>query len=60
MKFGPVHFSEAQFRPEFLERYIPWEPGEYYSPDQLLAFQQESLGWMLDRERGASCAGITP
>jgi translocation and assembly module TamA len=40
MKFGPVHFSEAQFRPEFLERYIPWQPGDYYSPDQLLAFQQ--------------------
>jgi translocation and assembly module TamA len=40
MKFGPVHFSEAQFRPEFLERYIPWGQGEYYSPDELLAFQQ--------------------
>ena len=40
MKFGPVHFSEAQFPPEFLERYIPWQPGEYYSPEELLAFQQ--------------------
>jgi translocation and assembly module TamA len=40
MKFGPVHFSDSQFKPEFLERYIPWEPGSYYSPDQLLAFQQ--------------------
>jgi translocation and assembly module TamA len=40
LKFGPVHFSEAQFPPEFLERYIPWEEGSYYSPDELLAFQQ--------------------
>jgi translocation and assembly module TamA len=40
MKFGPVHFSEAQFPPEFLERYIPWKQGDYYSPDELLAFQQ--------------------
>jgi translocation and assembly module TamA len=40
MKFGPVRFSESQFRPDFLERYIPWQPGEYYSPDELLAFQQ--------------------
>ena len=40
MKFGRVHFSDAQFPPAFLERYIPWEPGEYYSPDELLAFQQ--------------------
>jgi translocation and assembly module TamA len=40
MKFGRVNFSEAQFPPEFLERYIPWESGAYYSPDQLVAFQQ--------------------
>jgi translocation and assembly module TamA len=40
LKFGPVRFSEAQFPPEFLERYIPWEPDTYFSPDELLAFQQ--------------------
>jgi len=40
MRFGEVHFSEAQFPPEFLERYIPWKSGDYYSPEQLLAFQQ--------------------
>ncbi len=43
MKFGRVHFSEAQFPPEFLQRYIPWEPGEYYSPDELVAFQQRMV-----------------
>jgi len=40
MKFGNVHFSEAQFPPEFLSRYIPWHEGDYYSPDELLTFQQ--------------------
>jgi translocation and assembly module TamA len=40
MRFGRVSFSEAQFPPEFLERYIPWEPEAYYSPDDLLALQQ--------------------
>jgi len=39
-RFGPVRFSETQFPPEFLDRFIPWEPGEYYSAEQLLAFQQ--------------------
>jgi translocation and assembly module TamA len=40
MKFGDVHFSESQFSPEFLERYVPWKKGDYFSPDELLAFQQ--------------------
>jgi translocation and assembly module TamA len=40
LRFGAVHFSEAQFPPEFLERFIPWKPGDYYSPDELLALQQ--------------------
>ena len=40
MKFGPVHFAGGQFRPEFLDRYIPWEPDQYYSPDDVLALQQ--------------------
>jgi translocation and assembly module TamA len=40
MKFGDVHFSESQFSPEFLDRYVPWEQGDYFSPDELLLFQQ--------------------
>ena len=40
MRFGEVHFSEAQFPPEFLERFIPWKDHAYYSPDDLLVFQQ--------------------
>ena len=40
LKFGAVHFSESQFSEAFLERYVPWEKDAYYSPDELLAFQQ--------------------
>jgi translocation and assembly module TamA len=40
MKFGDVHFSASQFSPEFLNRYVPWEKGAYYSPDEVLTFQQ--------------------
>jgi translocation and assembly module TamA len=40
MKFGRVRFSDAQFPPEFLERFIPWEEDRYYNADELLAFQQ--------------------
>ncbi len=39
-RFGPVHFQESQFPPEFLERYVPWKEQAYYDPDQLLALQQ--------------------
>jgi translocation and assembly module TamA len=43
-RFGDVRFSEeTPFSPEFLERFIPWEPGEYYSAWQLLAFQQRLI-----------------
>jgi translocation and assembly module TamA len=40
LRFGAVRFSESQFPPGFLERYIPWKPGDYYSPEQLVALQQ--------------------
>lgn len=40
LRFGEVRFSEAQFPPEFLERFIPWKPNDYYSPEELLALQQ--------------------
>lgn len=40
MKFGPVRFSESQFSPDFLRRFVPWEEGTYYSPEELLEFQQ--------------------
>jgi translocation and assembly module TamA len=40
LRFGAVHFSESQFPPGFLERYVPWKQGDYYSPAQLVALQQ--------------------
>lgn len=43
LRFGTVRFSDAQFPPEFLERYIPWKPSDWYSPDELLAFQQRLI-----------------
>lgn len=39
-RLGEVRFSPSQFREGFLQRYVPWQPGEYYSTEQLLAFQQ--------------------
>lgn len=39
-RFGEVRFSESQFPPEFLERFIPWEPKEFYSPDEVVTLQQ--------------------
>jgi len=40
-RFGETRFEGGQFADDFMTRYIPWEPGkDYYSQDQLLAFQQ--------------------
>lgn len=39
-RLGEVNFENAQFPDEFLERFVPWRPGEYYSPDALLTLQQ--------------------
>jgi translocation and assembly module TamA len=39
-RFGDVKFSDVQFPNEFLQRYIPWDPDQYYTTDELLALQQ--------------------
>jgi translocation and assembly module TamA len=39
-RLGPVRFSESQFPEAFLQRYKPWQDGEYYSADKMLALQQ--------------------
>jgi translocation and assembly module TamA len=39
-RLGEATFLESQFSPGFLQRYVPWKPGDYYSADQLLALQQ--------------------
>lgn len=43
-RFGQVHFQGSQFRPGFLKRYVPWQPGDYFDQDQLLALQQQLNG----------------
>ncbi|HKU12802.1 MAG TPA: autotransporter assembly complex family protein [Steroidobacteraceae bacterium] len=40
-RFGAVHYSEAQFPDDFLQRYTPWRQGEFYSADKLLELQQK-------------------
>lgn len=42
-KFGPVEFQGSQFRDGFLERFIPWKPGDWYSPEKLLELQQKMI-----------------
>ena len=39
-KLGAVTFEGSQFKPGFLERYVPWEAGDWYSQSNLLALQQ--------------------
>lgn len=39
-RYGEVRFPDTQFSPNFLRRYLPWRPGDYYSTDQLLELQQ--------------------
>ncbi|HEV7717029.1 MAG TPA: autotransporter assembly complex family protein [Steroidobacteraceae bacterium] len=43
LRFGTVKFTGGQFSPEFMERYIPWKPHDYYSPDEVLSFQQRMV-----------------
>ena len=39
-KLGEVTFEGSQFKPGFLERYVPWEAGDWYSQSNLLTLQQ--------------------
>jgi len=39
-KLGAVTFTGSQFEPGFLQRYVPWESGDWYSQSNLLALQQ--------------------
>ena len=42
-KFGDVSFEGSQFREGFLDRFIPWKEGDWYSPDKLLELQQRMV-----------------
>lgn len=39
-RFGETVFDENQFDEHFLDRYVPYEPGDFYSQEQLLVLQQ--------------------
>jgi translocation and assembly module TamA len=39
-RLGSVEFAGSQFREGFLQRYVPWTHGDWYSQANLLALQQ--------------------
>jgi translocation and assembly module TamA len=43
-RYGEVHFDGSQFRPGFLDRYVPFKSGDYFNQGQLLKFQQSLNG----------------
>lgn len=43
-RFGALQFEGSQFREGFLDRYVPFKPGDYFSQDQLLDLQQALNG----------------
>ena len=54
-RFGAVDFSAAQFPDTFLQRYVPWKEGTFYTNDQLLDLQQS----LVDADYFSSVA-VTP
>jgi translocation and assembly module TamA len=43
-RYGQVKFEGSQFRPGFLQRYVPFKRGDYFDQDQLLELQQALNG----------------
>jgi translocation and assembly module TamA len=43
-RYGQVHFEGSQFNDGFLDRYVPFKSGDYFSQDQLLDLQQALNG----------------
>ncbi len=39
-RFGDAMFSESQFPPEFLQRFVGWAPDEFYSSEELIDLQR--------------------
>ncbi len=42
-RFGKVIFEGSQFNEGFLDRYIPWRQGDFYSASRLLRLQQKLI-----------------
>lgn len=43
-RFGQVHFAGGQFEAGFLDRYVPFQPGDYFAQGDLLKLQQALTG----------------
>ena len=43
-RYGKVNFEGSQFNDGFLDRYVPFKSGDYFSQDQLLQLQQALNG----------------
>ena len=43
-RYGAVHFNNSQFDAGFLQRYVPFKRGDYFSQEQLLVLQQALNG----------------
>lgn len=43
-RYGKVNFDGSQLNPGFLDRYVPFKSGDYFSQDQLLELQQALNG----------------
>ena len=43
-RYGAVHFEGSQFNEGFLDRYVPFKSGDYFSQAQLLELQQALNG----------------
>jgi translocation and assembly module TamA len=43
-RYGKVRFEGSQFNDGFLDRYVPFKPGDYFSQQQLLELQQALNG----------------
>jgi translocation and assembly module TamA len=54
-RLGELRFTKSQFPDSFLQKYKPWQEGEYYSADKLLTLQQA----LVDADYFTS-VGVTP
>jgi translocation and assembly module TamA len=43
-RYGQIRFEGSQFKQGFLDRYVPFKPGDYFDQNQLLKLQQALNG----------------
>lgn len=42
-RFGRITFEGGQFPDALMQRYVPWNEGDFYTQDRMLAFQQRLI-----------------